>query len=870
MKKVLCLLSIFAATLAYGQDYSNVITSYLNGNHSQLGLTTQDVQEIEINSQSFSKSMELNNVYFSQQHQGIVIFNSTSSVAIKNNQIVYSKFGLVANVSEKVNTTIPSLNPATAISRAATHLGINAPVNIELLETLGANSYVYSNAGISINDIPVKLVYQSVEESGSLSLAWDLSIYYLDASHYYSLRIDALTGELIGKNDWVVSCDFGSDEHAHANIASEKSMLFKEMAPSLDSEALGGNQYRVFAFPTESPNHGPDQFVTELGDVNASPFGWHDTDGANGAEFTITRGNNVWAQEDRNGNNGTGYSPDGGASLIFDFPHDFNSPPITTEDAAITNLFYVNNIMHDVYYQYGFDEDSGNFQENNYGNGGGSSDSVNADAQDGSGQNNATFATPPDGSNPRMSMFLWDPSGLLPLLTINNGPLTGTHIAVAANFGGAMPASPGLTEDLVIVVDDNAGPSTDPNDACDPITNGGALSGKIAVIRRGECEFGFKGLAAQNEGAIAVIMVNNVPGDPIPMGAGAQGGSVTIPMIMVSNITGEAIITELGGGTVNATIQEAASGPEIDGDYDNGVIAHEYGHGISQRLTGGASNTNCLQNDEQMGEGWSDYFGLMLTIEPGDQGTDIRGIGTYDLGQGVLGGGFREAPYSTDFAINDFTYADTNNNVSQPHGIGFVWSTMLWEMTWDLIDQYGVDADVYAGTGGNNIAMQLVIDGLKLQGCSPGFIDGRDAILMADELNNAGANRCLIWEAFARRGCGLGASQGSAFSRTDQVEAFDVPTGPNCELLGVNDVGSLDANFIIYPNPSNGNINIKSVLNVGDVNIQITDMNGRVVFNENRFLDDTVNIDAQNLSAGIYIVNINGGNYIHTAKVIIR
>jgi extracellular elastinolytic metalloproteinase len=869
MKKTFFLLAIFVVALVHAQDYTQVIQNYLNNNRAPLGLTAQDVQEIEISSHTFSQSMQVENVYFTQKHQGIEVFNSTSSVAIKNSQIQYASFGFIANLSENVNTTSPSLNPATAISRAASHLGISAPINIELIETVGANSYVYSNGEISLNNIPVKLVYQSVEDTGRLNLAWDLSIYYLDASHYYSVRIDALTGELLDTMDWVTSCNFSDEAHAHANAASEQSILFKSTVQASSLVTAGGAQYRVFPIPTESPNHGPDALVSSPSDIVASPFGWHDTDGSSGAEYTFTRGNNVFVQEDRNGNNGSGNTAEGGAGLLFDFLHDFNSPPAVTEDAAMTNLFYLNNVMHDVYYQYGFDETSGNFQENNYGNGGNGNDKVNADAQDGSGQNNANFSTPPDGSSPRMQMFLWDPSGLVPLLTINNGPLTGPHVAEAANFGGPMPVSPGLTQDLVLVEDDNSGSSSDANDACDPITNGGALSGKIVVIRRGDCEFGFKGLAAQNEGAVAVIMVNNVPGDPISMGAGAQGAMVTIPMIMVSDITGEAIIAELGGSTVNGTIQEVALGQEIDGDYDNGVIAHEYGHGISQRLTGGRFNTGCLQNDEQMGEGWSDYFGLMLTIEPGDEGTDIRGIGTYDRGESPLGGGFREAPYSTDFAINDYTYGDTNNNVSQPHGIGFVWSSMLWEMTWDLIDQYGFDADVYNGTGGNNISIQLVMDGLKLQGCSPGFIDGRDAILMADELNNAGANRCLIWEAFARRGCGLSASQGSANSRTDQVEAFDIPSGPNCEL-GVNDEGGLGTNFIIYPNPSNGNINIKSILNVGDVNIQITDMNGRVVFNENRFLDDTVNIDAQNLSTGIYIVNIYGGNYVHTAKVIIR
>ena len=93
-----------------------------------------------------------------------------------------------------------------------------------------------------------------------------------------------------------------------------------------------------------------------------------------------------------------------------------------------------------------------------------------------------------------------------------------------------------------------------------------------------------------------------------------------------------------------------------DGDFDNGIIAHEYGHGISIRIAGGPSTSSCLSNAEQMGEGWSDWFGLMLTMEPGDQGSDVRGIGTYSLGQATTGGGIRPAPYSTDFGVNSYTY----------------------------------------------------------------------------------------------------------------------------------------------------------------------------------------------------------------------
>lgn len=873
MKKVLLLLAFITVSIASAQDFSSAVSSYLSDNRTELGLQPQDVAEFAISSQSFSKSMELDIVYVNQAYEGIEIFNSTSPFVIKNGTVVNATLAFVENLTQKVNATTPSNTAAAAISSAASSLGIQAPSNLEILETIGNHSYVFSKGGISSENIPVKLVYQTTEEN-TLRLAWDLSIYLLDGSHYYSVRVDAKTGAVLNTANWVVSCNVQSGAHtsaSHKNHTAEarngQSILFPEEAPT-NLELLAGEQYRVFPIPVESPIHGTDQLVVEPADATASPFGWHDFDGSAGSEFTITRGNNVWAQEDGDGNNGTGYSPDGGATLDFDFPFNFNTSPGNMQDAAITNLFYMNNIMHDVLHYYGFDEESGNFQQFNYSGTASGNDYVLADAQDGSGTDNANFATPPDGQRPRMQMFLWSASGPAgEPLTINNGPLAGDYSGIPANFGAPLPATP-ITEDLVVVVDDDAGVSVDPNDGCDNITNGGALSGKIAVIRRGECEFGFKVLAAENEGAVAVIIVNNEAGAPIIMGPGVNGGDVTIPSIMVSQADGEAIITELlSPATVNGSLFE--TGPYmIDGDVDNGIIAHEYGHGVSNRLTGGRLNVGCLQNTEQMGEGWSDYLALMLTMEPGDLGPDRRGIGTYAIGEPTTGTGIRTYPYSTDMSINPHTY-DNIKSESVPHGVGSVWTAMLWEMTWDLIDENGgTIGDIYTGTSGNNIALQLVMDGMKLQACSPGFIDGRDAILLADRLNNGGANQCLIWEAFARRGLGLSADQGSSGSRSDGTEAFDVPTTPGC-LLSTSDT-TFDSNFAIYPNPSNGNINISSVLDVGDVTISIVDLNGRVVFTQNVELHSSVNINAENLNTGIYVVQIEGVNYSHTAKLIIE
>jgi hypothetical protein len=140
-----------------------------------------------------------------------------------------------------------------------------------------------------------------------------------------------------------------------------------------------------------------------------------------------------------------------------------------------------------------------------------------------------------------------------------------------------------------------------------------------------------------------------------------------------------------------------------------------------------------------MGEGWSDYMALMVTTNwataaVGD-GANKRPIGTYVVSQAATGGGIRTYPYSTNMTIDPWTYGMMATNTSgEVHTIGEIWCAAVWDMTWNIIQQEGIDPDIYHGTKGNNIALQLVLQGMKYQPCSPGFLDGRDAILKADSI----------------------------------------------------------------------------------------------------------------------------------------
>ena len=865
----LYLSSVFAQVSPNESTYNTIITEYLNEVKSQYSFNDKDIEDVSFNDEYFSKNTGLTHLYINQTFEDIKIFNAISSVALKENKVFYYANRFLSNIENKVNTLIPSIQPQSIITTVAQEFELGIVNDLQLNEVEG-HTYMFNSGSISNNPITVELVY--VKQADELRLAWNVTVFTKNNDHWWNVNVDAITNEIIDFHDMVLTCQFKKDQGELKSVAAHN--FYHEVLLN-NTSIIDGSSYNVFTLPSESPNHGSRQLISDASDLQSSPFGWHDTDGIIGAEFTITRGNNVWAQEDRDGNGGTGYSPDGTSALNFDYPLDFDQPPVGYEDAAITNLFYTNNMMHDIWYNHGFDEVSGNFQANNYGNGGLEGDFVFADAQDGSGVNNATFGTPDDGQNPRMTMFLWNPSGPPgnPLI-INNGTLAGEYIGVPATFGEPLTATP-ITSDLALAIDNNnGGTSTDNFDACDDIVNPSALVGNIAVFRRGDCEFGIKVLRAELEGAIAAIVVNNVPDAPISMGPGQFGDSVNIPSIMVSQADGEAIIAALlNGDTINASLVN--NGPyQVDGDFDNGIVAHEYGHGISNRLTGGPLNSGCLFNLEQMGEGWSDWFGLMITMKASDTEADARGIGTFAIGQPTTGQGIRPARYSPDFGVNGFTYGDTNNEgLSVPHGVGFVWASVLWDLTWAYIDKYGFDPDLFNGDGGNNKVMKLVIDGLKLQPCSPGFVDGRDALLAADMATTGGEDQCMIWDIFSMRGLGFGATQGETTSRTDQVQSFALPpvndsSLANCNSLSINDFTKDEVAF--YPNPSKDLINIETSLTLGDITINIIDINGRIVLKKK--IDSEANkivFDISQLEKGLYILQLKG-DVINISEKIIK
>ncbi len=144
-------------------------------------------------------------------------------------------------------------------------------------------------------------------------------------------------------------------------------------------------------------------------------------------------------------------------------------------------------------------------------------------------------------------------TGALPVLTINTpADIAQNCPAGAAAFGPPLTES-GTTGDVAVAVDasDAAGPST--TDACTAITNGAAVSGKVALVDRGTCGFTVKVKNAQNAGAIAVVVGNNTADFP-----GSMSGTdptITIPSLMISQANRNVITGKLATEAVNVTLR---------------------------------------------------------------------------------------------------------------------------------------------------------------------------------------------------------------------------------------------------------------------------------------------------------------------------
>ena len=521
------------------------------------------------------------------------------------------------------------------------------------------------------------------------------------------------------------------------------------------------------------------------------------------AGATTTTGNNVDAYLDLSGSvdpntgviTGDGFQPGtadrraNATSNTFDFPYTPDADPSTDSQRnfAVVNQFYVNNWLHDWWYDNGFNEVSGNAQTSNFSRGGAEGDVLLAEGQDFSGRNNANERTPSDGMSPRQQMYLFDGAVNGELTVLQPASIAGSYTFGTATFG---PQTFDLTGN-VVAVDDGVAPI---RNGCEtPFANAAAVSGNIALIDRGACAFTQKVNNAQLAGATGIIIVNNTGGIINP-NVPDPTLTLTIPILTVLQTDGAAISSALTPGPVTVRMRRAAS-IDRDGTVDIQIIAHEWFHTTSNRLVGDATGLSNQQGGG-MGEGWSDFSAMMLTVRAEDRlvaGND-QYQGAYPQAFYATGDayfGIRRAPYSTSFTTFPLTFRHISDGVALPtiaplngggansevHNTGEIWCNVLWEIYASLLNDPRYS---FTQAQAQERMKSYVIAGLKMTPNAPTMLEARDALLAAARATDAtGADFQLMATAFAKRGMGAGAiaPDRSSTTNANAVEDFTAFAG---------------------------------------------------------------------------------------------
>jgi hypothetical protein len=433
---------------------------------------------------------------------------------------------------------------------------------------------------------------------------------------------------------------------------------------------------------------------------------------------------------------------------VLNYNYDHTQEPLANTDqlnAGVVNAFYMVNWMHDWWYDSGFTEAAGNAQLDNLGRGGVAGDPLLVTSQAGANtglRNNADMSTPADGARPRMRMFLWTAG----TVTALNGP-TGTPHSEAFTTGAR---TFDLTADVAAATDGTA-----PNDdSCQAITSD--VKGKIAFITfSGVCGSAVTVNNAKAAGAIGVILADGANDDPRAFAGSAAAG---IPGLAVGKTDGLAIAAALAAGPVTIELSSNVSGPERDGDLDNTVVGHEWGHYLHHRLA------ICgTQQCSGMSEGWADFNALMMIVRDGDNRDGVFAEAPYAVDDGTPNSayfGIRRFPYSRDRTKNNLSFrhigdenplpTDTPGHPgganSEVHNTGEVWATMMWEAFNVLADQHGV-------TVARRRMSDYVVSGLQLTPPEATVTEQRDAILAAASAQDTD-DMILMAAAFAGRGAG--------------------------------------------------------------------------------------------------------------------
>lgn len=298
-------------------------------------------------------------------------------------------------------------------------------------------------------------------------------------------------------------------------------------------------------------------------------------------------------------------------------------------------------------------------------------------------------------------------------ITINSPiQIAGNFVNYPTTAFGNLIGAP-ITENIVLINDGSGSPTL----GCNAIANAAALNGKIALIRRGVCAFVIKVKAAQDAGAIAVIMMNNVDGQPIPMGG--SDPSITIPSVMISKADGDIIETALGSGSVNGTLN-----PVIPGGFTGNLVPGiQHINDIKIRNNGGTSEIYVAAGDSFYSDAnattylGADNYGLFKSTNGGLNWTEIP--------LQLTANGNKHCPNDIAIGANNKIWVSTTKSIVFRDGGGVVFSSTdgtNFNQNYEVLDGDRTQIAVSTATPDKvYVLAQLSSGGVTMIGTTTGF-----------------------------------------------------------------------------------------------------------------------------------------------------
>lgn len=281
-----------------------------------------------------------------------------------------------------------------------------------------------------------------------------------------------------------------------------------------------------------------------------------------------------------------------------------------------------------------------------------------------------------------------------------------------------------------------------------------------------------------------------------------QAGAITggQPLLLGRDNANQITLQDGVPGITNQYLFQPIAGafysPCADGSLDMSIVGHEYTHAISNRMIAGPDEGITSEQGGAMGESWGDLTAGEYMFSHG-YSTGAKNpwvVGPYATGNAKAG--IRDFPINQNpLNYSDYGFDSTGDEV---HADGEIWNGTMWEVRQALVNKWNAKfpysnkslqlrcaqatterSPLPAGQcPGNRRWIQLVFDAFLLQQGATSMLDARDAMLAADKMRFGGKDLEVMWNAFARRGMGQGASTPNADSG-DTKPSFASPKADN-------------------------------------------------------------------------------------------